>query len=173
MIAALIGGATGCVPGVPGPNLIPRRETAAWAGIGANVGTPGLGIQADFSRASGEGRMLRVRGNVQSDLGIPETSVLELSVMTGRGRICCGGRQWGAYAIGGGIVGGSKGLPVEDFTTVGLAGEIMLVTGKIPHMNFSLMGNLNPKVPWIGANIAILIGRMPFISTAPVIRRRF
>ena len=171
-IVALLSGVAACVPGVPAPTLIPRSETAAWVGIGGTVGTPGLGLQGDFSRVTRDRRVLRVRGNIQDNLGVPETSVLELSVLIGRGHICCGGRQWGAYAIGGGIVSGSKGSPAEDFTTVGLAGELMLVTGKLPHISISLMGNLNSEVPFLSANFALLLGRMPFISSAPV-RRRF
>jgi hypothetical protein len=123
-----------------------------------------------------DGKVLRARWNIQGDdgnwSGNTPRSVSELAVLGGRGRICCGGSQWGSYAIGGGLITGSKGSPRKNFTTIGASGELMLVTGRIPHVSVSLNGNLNPELSFLGVNFAILIGRMPFISTAPP-RRRF
>jgi hypothetical protein len=132
--------------------------------------------QMDLTRVKND-RVLRARWNIIGNDGYysgtgTSSSVSEFSVLAGRGRICCGGSEWGSYALGGGILTGSKGNPSEHFTTIGFAGELMLVTGKIPHIAPSLLVNLNPEMPFAAVNVAILIGRMPFISTAPRPRRR-
>ena len=176
LIAGLLGAVTACGPVSPLEiELTPRRERVTWGGLGVGVGSAGWSAQMDLARVRG-GRVFRARWNIQGDdgnwSGNTPQSVSELAVLAGRGRICCGDRHWASYAIGGGLLTGSKGRsPAKEFTTVGVAGELMFITGRTPHVGMSLHGNLNPELPFIGVNVAILIGRMPFISSARGPRR--
>ena len=176
LLTALLAGANACAfPGVPNPNLIPRPEQAVFGGLGVGVGTSGFMAQMDLTRVKND-RLLRARWNIMGQdgnwSGNMSRQVSEFSVLAGRGRICCGGSQWGSYALGAGIVSGWEGTASDNFTTIGFAGELMLVTGRIPHAAPSLLVNLNPEAPFAAVNVAILIGRMPFVSTASP-RRRF
>ena len=176
LAAALLAGSTGCLPGMPAPDLLPRTEPVTFGGLGIGVGSAGFMAQMDLTRVKNN-RVYRARWNIMGHdgyySGTSASQVSEFSVLAGRGRICCGGSDWGSYALGGGIVTGWKGNESDDFTTIGFAGELMLVTGKIPHIAPTLLVNLNPEVPFVAVNVAILIGRMPFISTRSPRRRPF
>lgn len=179
LVAAAFLGAfsAGCVS-VSGPPVIsPRTTPAVWGGLGLGVGSAGFMAQMDVSRMKHD-RLLRARWNGHTNMGgtwsgEPDESVSELSVLAGRGRICCGG-NWGAYALGGGLVTGSRGsAPADEYTTVGLAGEAFLVSARFPHLAISVLGNANMEKSFVAANLAILLGRMPFNSVAPPVRGRF
>jgi hypothetical protein len=170
---------TGCTR-VPSPletSLIPRPGAVTWGGLGLGVNSAGFEAQADIARVRADG-VRRLRWNVQGDDGnwsgnAPRT-VSELAFLAGRGQICCREAQWRSYAIGGAILAGSKGrAPADEFITAGLAGEFMIVTGRTPHLGVSINGNLNPELSFLGVNVAILIGRMPFVTTARPPRRPF
>ena len=176
-VLAMMAGLAGCsLPGVPAPDLLPRTERVTFGGLGVGLGSAGPMAQMDLTRVQ-NGRVLRARWNIMGTdsyyTGSPSRDVSEFSILAGGGRICCGGSEWGSYALGGGILTGSKGSPSEDFTTIGFAGELMLVTGRIPHIAPTLLVNLNPEMPFAAVNVAILIGRMPFISTTRPRRRPF
>src|ERR1041385_8986747 len=104
MSVALIGAASGCVPGAV-PTLIPRPERGTFGGRGVGVCSAGFMAQMDLTRVRND-RVVRARWNIMGDdgnwSGNTPRSVSELSVLVGRGRICCGGSPWGSYAIGGG-----------------------------------------------------------------------
>ena len=175
--AALAAFTAGCVPVSQPPVISPRTTPVAWGGLGLGVGSAGVMAQMDFSRAKND-RLLRARWNGHTNMGgtwsgEPDESVSELSVLTGRGRICCGG-NWGAYALGGGLVTGSRGsAPADEYTTVGFAGEAFLVSARFPHLAVSVLGNANFEKSFVAVNLAILLGRMPFNTMAPPIRARF
>jgi hypothetical protein len=173
-LAALV---VGCVPVSSPPVISPRATPAVWGGLGVGVGSAGFMAQMDVSRVKTD-RLLRARWNGHTNMGgtwsgEPEENVSELGILTGRGGICCGG-NWGAYALGGGLVTGSVGpAPAEEFTTVGLAGEAFLVSARFPHLAISMLGNANVKKSFIAVNLSILLGRMPFNTMAPPVRARF
>lgn len=160
--------ATGCIPiGNSPPTLIPREDRATWVGVGLGATTVGFLGQLDASTIKDE-RVLRARWNGSSY----DAYTTELAILAGRGRICCGGSHWASYAVGGAIVSGAKGNFDPEFTTVGLAGELLFVIGGFPHPSVALLGNLNPKLPFFGVNVFIPIGRQPFTSTAAPSRPR-
>ena len=167
-LIALIVVATGCIPvGSSPPTLIPRDERATWVGVGLGATTVGFLGQMDASTIK-DGRVLRARWNGSTY----DAYATELAILAGRGRICCGGSNWVSFAIGGAVVTGAKGNFAPEFTTVGLAGELLFVTGRFPHPSVALLGNLNPKLPFFGVNVFIPIGRQPFTSTAAPSRPR-
>ena len=155
--------------------VIPRDERVAWVGLGVGATSAGFLAQIDGSSIK-DGRVLRARLNIAGNdanwSGTTPTSISEFAVLAGRGRICCGAVNWGSYAIGGSILSGSKGSPTKAFTTVGLAGELLFVTGRSPHPSVALIANLNPQMPFVGVNVFMPFGRQPFVSAARPPRRR-
>lgn len=155
----------------------PPGMTGSWLGLGLAAGTAGLGPQVDFSRYR-RARLLRVRGAVHAGGFMATTStddatVFELSVLAGRGASCCGS-NWGAWAIGGGVVsvdrGGSAGT--ESKTTLGATAEAFILSGRFPNLQFAGFANLNMERPFAGMSLSLALGRMPFHSV-PGPRRRF
>lgn len=168
---------TGCVPLFAPPVIAPRTTPAVWGGLGLGVGSAGFMAQMDVSRMKND-RLLRARWNGHTNMGgtwngQQDESVSELGILIGRGRICCDG-NWGSYALGAGLVTGSRGsAPADEYTTAGLAGEAFFVSGRFPHLALSVLGNANLEKSFVAVNLAILLGRMPFTSMAPPARPRF
>ena len=163
----------GCGP-LPTPLVLPlpTDASATWAGIGVGLGSTGVLAQGDLNRYQG-GRLYRARLSGH-DNSIPSTaqdaepkSLTEWSLLVGRGTPCCGS-NWGGWALGGGIVNGSRGGPARDYTTFGAAGEVFLVSGRWPHVSISAAANLNPEDPVAWFTASLLLGRMPFIGVPGV-----
>lgn len=154
----------------PQPNIV----GAQWADAGAAVGTAGLGLLLDYARLTHRG-LWRGRLSAHNNLGggwnpdEPNRSVTEVSVLRGRGRVCCG-NNWGSASVGLGVVLGSEGgTEPSRFTTVGIAAEADLISWRQPHLSVRGFGNANPKASFAGIALSLAVGRMPW---APWLRPR-
>ena len=151
---------------------LPSDATATWGGVGVGLGSTGVLAQGDLNRYQRD-RMYRLRVSAHDNSlastaqGIERKSLTEWSVLAGRGTPCCGS-NWGGWALGGGIVNGSRGSPARDYSTLGAAGEAFLVSGRWPHVSISAAANINPEDPVGWFTVSLLLGRMPFISVPGV-----
>lgn len=168
----------GCLPS-PAPLMLPLPpdRSATWGGVGLGAGSTGLLVQVDLNRQQ-RGRFLRGRLSAHDNAvasaqsGVESRSLTEWSALVGRGTPCCGS-NWGAWALGGGIVTGSRGSqPAQEYTTIGAAGEVFLVSGRWPHIAIAAAANINPESPVGWFSVSLLLGRMPFISVPGVPARR-
>ena len=163
--------------GQPPVSVTPRTETAVWGGLGLGVGSAGFGGQLDLSRMKNN-RLLRARLSGHSNMASTYANdrepkdVAEWSLMFGSGKPCCA-RNWGAWAVGPSWVTGSSGWsPAREFQTIGITGETFLVSARFPHLSVSLFANGNAEQPFAGVNLSLLLGRMPFLTTAAPWRPR-
>lgn len=152
----------------------PAGISATWVGLGAAIGTAGIGLQLDLSRYR-QARLLRLRlgthtTGFMATTARDEALVSEVSLLAGRGAPCCGS-NWGAWALGGGIVSVDRG-DEGSATTLGVAAELFMISGRFPNIVASAFGNLNPQRPFAGIGLALAIGRMPF-HAVPGPRRPF
>jgi hypothetical protein len=152
-------------------SVTPRASTAVWGGVGFGLGSAGLGGQLDLSRVRND-RMIRTRLSGHTNMGSSYSTssgpedISEWSVMVGSGKLCCG-NNWGGWAVGPSWVSGSSGWsPARKIQTLGITGEAFLVSARFPHLALSAFGNANAQRPFAGLNISLLLGRMPFLTTA-------
>lgn len=145
----------------------PNVVGAQWIDLGATISSAGLGLLFDYARLA-ERRLWRGRVIAQTNLGggvnpAPSRSVTEVSVLAGRGRVCCGG-NWGSASLGLGVVVITEdGAQDSSSTTVGLAAEADLISWRNPHLSVRVFGNANIERPFAGAALAIAVGRMPWV----------
>ena len=161
---SLLLAATPCAAPAQVP-ISPPGTSATWAELGPAIGTAGIGLQVGLSRYR-RAQLLRLRLGVHATGFMATTyqqdnAVSEVSVLAGRGGPCCGA-NWGAWALGGGIV--SVDRNDGSVTTIGAAAETFMISGRFPHIAVSAFANLNPERPFAGIGLALALGRMPFTS---------
>lgn len=158
-LAAVTAGA-----GAQGPARAERAAT--WGGVGAGLSSVGALLHLDLARHRAP-RLVRGRLTAHSNFGGLGTqrdeSVTELSALIGRGVDCCGG-NWGSASLGGGVVLGQLGADAARFTTVGLAGELSLISRRRPHLVAAAFANANPKRSFAGVSLSLALGRVPIAA---------
>jgi hypothetical protein len=138
---------------------------ARWIDAGVVASSAGLGLLLDYATLRDRG-LWRGRFTAQSNLGggvspEPSRSVTELSVMLGRGRVCCG-NNWGSASLGLGMIFGTEdSAEQKDFTTIGVAGEVDLISWRRPHLSVRAFGNGNIERSFAGIALSLALGRMP------------
>ena len=145
----------------------PAERAVGWGGVGVGLSSVGGALHLDLARYRAP-RLLRARLTAHSNLGGAggaqrDESVTEVSALVGRGAACCGG-NWGAASVGGGLVLGRLGSDAAQFATVGLAGDVVLVSRRRPHLAFAGFANLNPKRSFAGISLSLVLGRPPFAA---------
>lgn len=164
---------------MPSPLVLPLppERSATWGDVGVGIGSSGVLAQAGLNHYQ-RGRLYRARlsGHDNAIMGAPsgveQRSLTEWSLLAGRGTPCCGS-NFGGWALGGGVVSGSRGSqPEREYTTIGAAGEIFLFSGRWPHISVSAAANVNVEQPVGWFTVSLLLGRMPFIGI-PAEPRRF
>lgn len=133
-----------------------------WGGVGAALGTPGIGLVFDGSLASGvslwQARIALHAPFMSTD---PDDPVLsEFAVMAGRGR-GLGNGIYGSVAGGLALVSGERSAE-DTFETVGIAAEARIIAPRIPRLAIALQGNLNPERSFAALVGSIQLGGAPY-----------
>ena len=154
----------GAVPaGAGAQGSAPAERPAVWGDAGVGLSSVGALLHLDLARYRAP-RLVHGRVTGHSNLGGLGTerdeSVTEVSALIGRGATCCGG-NWGSASVGGGLVMGRLGRDAAPFATVGLAGELSLISRRRPHLAATAFANANPKRSFAGVALSLVLGRPP------------
>lgn len=131
-----------------------------WGGLGAALGTPGIGVVFD-------GSLLRAETLWQARLAVHapfmsadyrDPFLTEAAVMVGRGGRTLG--NWGSVAAGLAVVSGERSSE-DTFETVGLAGEARLISQRFPRIGVALGTNLNSEASFAALTLSLQLGRVP------------
>jgi hypothetical protein len=145
------------VPYEPGPRRIVR------GGIGAGIGSAGLGVGVEVAVHSGE-RLLKGRLTAHDNLGggwapgQPAETISELGVLYGRGH---------RYRNNYGLVAAGVALVTVDrtagsSTTVGIPVEAQLISARLPRVGVGVIGNVNPVRPFAALMVSLQLGGVPY-----------
>jgi len=117
-------------------------------------------------------------GDVRSDDAA--TAAQELAFMMGGGRLLdlrqngqrWDGGDWWSASGGLALVNTTYPKPQPSKTTIGIAGELQVITRRSPSLSITMLGNLNDTHPFVGVSLGLVFGRMPWSQPQPRQPRR-
>ncbi|HEX7977665.1 MAG TPA: hypothetical protein VF461_03640 [Gemmatimonadaceae bacterium] len=152
-------------------------RSAIWAAPAVGLAAGGLLAGVDVSLYDAP-RLYQLRFTAQSTGGSGDLT--EIAVMYGSGGVTDffnGARQWDgghwwSAAAGPALVNATHVSPMRDATTLGIAGELKMISRRPPHVSLTLLGNLNSETPFLGLSLGWAFGRMPWSQPSAPPRRR-